>query len=237
MAFGQWIFAPMPTWIVFKARELRSVRGKSTVNGSAVIPFRPDVPGKVDLQFQSLGLAGLSGEFPQWPIKVEGSASGTVQVVMPKADPGLGRQIDAKVDLQSAQLRLQSIPAERVSGEFRYREAEVEYRLQGETLGGKFELNGKVPSAPPAEPAQEGRLQIRRARLGRLCRALGLAIGRDRARLDRSRCEVPSRRFKLDADRQRLGDSNGPSLGAKPRLVEEIEADIVLNGRGSAFEI
>jgi hypothetical protein len=79
---------------------------------------------------------------------------------------------------------VQNIPAERLHGNVDYRKGEIEYRLTGETLGGSFEIDGRIPpdklrrapaspepEKPPA-PQPEGRLRLRGVRLASLVEAL-----------------------------------------------------------------
>src|SRR5205814_8281199 len=80
-----------------------------------------------------------------------------------------------KLEIQAPQLRVQGIPDERLHGSVDYRNHALTYQLEGETLGGRFHLNGQIPAATPgpagSEPP-EGHVRVEGIRLGRLARAL-----------------------------------------------------------------
>src|SRR5262249_14240293 len=72
------------------------------------------------------------------------------------------------------------IPTERLHGSIEFRNKALTYQFEGETLGGRFHLNGQIPTEKPkpaeAEPPQ-GRLRVEGARLGRLAEALAIQAG------------------------------------------------------------
>src|SRR5207249_4298177 len=76
---------------------------------------------------------------------------------------------------QAPHLRVQGIPTERLRGTVGYRQGVAEYHFEGETLGGRFRLDGRLPPPKrrPAEPPSEGRLRIEGAQLARLGELLG----------------------------------------------------------------
>lgn len=146
------------------------------VTGQATLPLRPAAPGSADLAFKDLGLADLERDLPSLPVRVEGRADGTIRANLPAAGARGKRRLAARLDLKAPQLRVQGIPAERLHGSVDYAGNAVDYRLQGETLGGTFDLNGSVPTGDPkAEERQGGHglLTVRGARLSRLGPALG----------------------------------------------------------------
>ncbi len=148
--------------------------------GMLVIPFRATVPGSAELHFQDLDVGILSKEVPAMPFRLQGRASGKVIALLPAATPGREREVTAETDLQAPRLRVQGIPTERLRGTVRYRQGIAEYHFDGETLGGRFRLDGEVPPSKrqPIEPAFEGRLRIEGAELSRLGEVLKVRAGR-----------------------------------------------------------
>jgi translocation and assembly module TamB len=150
--------------------DLRAELYDGKVTGSAVLPLKPTVAGNVEIQLKDVDVAALGKAVPAVPVRLEGRASGSLDATLAAAVPGKERTITAKVELEAPRLRIQGIPAEKLHGTVDYRNKTVDYRVEGETLGGTFHLNGQIPPAetkPPAT-APEGRLQIRGARLSRL---------------------------------------------------------------------
>jgi len=208
-------------------RTLRTAYRKGELTGSAVLPYRPTIAGSIDLAFTDLDVAALSRDLPDLPLKLEGIVTGTVTAEMAATRAGQPREPTARLDLQSGKLRLQNIPADRVQGEFNYRKGEMEYRLAGETLGGKFEVMGKVPAAPAKS---EGRLRIDGVRLGRLSRVMQLpALQELRGIVDvdvtynhEGPDGYPVGKGRATLSRLRWGST---------ALSERLAADIVLDGR------
>lgn len=156
------------------------------VTGSATVPLRDTVAGKMDLRFKDVELGDLGKDVPALPVRVEGKANGTIDGTLPVVAAGREREATAKLDLQAPKLRVQGLPAERLRGSVAYRKGKVDYRFEGDTLGGKFNLNGTLPADPkPAEPPPDGRLQIEGAQLGRVWETFGVQALRPlRGRVD-----------------------------------------------------
>jgi hypothetical protein len=152
------------------------------VSGTGVLPLRGAAAGSVKLTVKGLDVGQLQKDVPAIPFRLEGKAGGTLEGKLSATGPNQPRAVNATMDLQAPTLRVQGLPTERLHGTVGYRQGEIDYRLQGESLGGTFDLNGKLPVSqeqparpqPPAPPGgQEGRLQIRDVRLSRLAAALG----------------------------------------------------------------
>lgn len=162
--------------------DVRATLYGGEVTGTGVLPLRGAAAGSVKLTVKGLDVGQLQKDVPAIPFRLEGKAGGTLEAKLPAAGPNQPRAVSANMDLQAPTLRVQGLPTERLHGTVDYRQGEVDYRLQGESLGGTFDLNGKLPlgqeqPARPPAPAppggQEGRLQIRNVRLSRLAAALG----------------------------------------------------------------
>jgi hypothetical protein len=156
--------------------DLRSSLYGGEISGKAQIPLQAKAAGSMDLQFKDLDVSRLAKALPSLPIRVEGTASGTFEGTLAPAAMGQPRGFRSKLDLQAPKLRVQGIPAERLHGTVDYRGEGIDYRLEGDTLGGSFHLNGRVPAADlkPADRPPEGRLRIQGAHLSRLWPGLGL---------------------------------------------------------------
>jgi hypothetical protein len=176
-------------------------QGKAT--GSATLPVAAKQEGAVDLRFEDVDVGALARAVPAVPVRLEGKASGTVEGTLTAAKKDGDREFDGKVTLRSQRLRVQSFTTERLTGTVGYRDGVAEYKLEGDALGGKFTLTGKVPlteekkpAAPPpgallpvrqaAPPEGEGRFTLQGAQLTRLWRDLGVerALGPLHGRLD-----------------------------------------------------
>jgi hypothetical protein len=148
------------------------------LTGTATIPVKPNVGGRVDLRLSKLDTANLTRDVPQTPVKLEGQAQGAIVVNLPPAGANGVREITADVNIQAERLRVQNIPAERLKASVVYRNGVADYKLQGETLGGTFDLSGRYPEPPAANPSagqpppQQGRLTIHGVQLARLADAL-----------------------------------------------------------------
>jgi hypothetical protein len=183
--------------------RLRSIRADlygGDLTGSATIPLLSSAAGAVDIRFKGLELGPLTKNIPGMSLRLEGRADGKIAGTL-SADAGKGRRFTGDTELQAAQMRVQGIPTERLHGKIRFHDGVTDYRFDGDSLGGKFELDGRVPpagsGAPAASPtggrqgrlpwregilvaqavpapAAQGHLRVRGARLGRLWQVLAL---------------------------------------------------------------
>jgi hypothetical protein len=151
------------------------------LTGSATVPLKPAAAGRVDLRLSRLNTTDLSKDVPQTPVRLEGTAEGSVAVNIPAAGPTGERAITADVRLEAQGLRVQNIPTDKLHAEVKYENGVATYSLKGNALGGEFDLSGQYPSkpatpAPPAPPpGQQGRLRVTGIDLGRLAAALRIA--------------------------------------------------------------
>src|SRR5205807_2506904 len=114
----------------------------------------------VDAQALARAVGGL-------PVQVAGPLSGQANLtVQSAAKVGDWR---GEVSVSSPRLTVQNIPATGVKGQVKWRGSEADYRLDGNTLGGSFSVEGKYPP-PPRRPAgsSDGRIRLRGIRLSRL---------------------------------------------------------------------
>jgi hypothetical protein len=160
-----------------------------TVEGGASYRVVPAGDLDLNLKVKEVDLGALTKLTPTLPVRVEGPVSGTFDG---KVTGGKAPLWDLNLDLTSPRLKLQGIPAQRVRGSLGYHGDAAEYKLEGESLGGKFKLEGKLPPGraggvnppipdnnqgvntprSPSEP--DGRLTVERVRLSQLVEALGL---------------------------------------------------------------
>jgi hypothetical protein len=216
--------------------SLQAIRAKlyeGQITGSAVVPVRPAQPGKVDLKVESVDVKRLASALPRMPVRLEGKVSGSVTGQITAAAADKPRAVTTDIDLSAPLLRVQGIPAQRLNAKVEYRDGEADYRLTGETLGGKFRLQGKLPprnQAPPAPPPPQGRLDVEGVRLARLWTALRL--GRTLGHLDgvvsltlTYRHEGPDR-LPVGRGRFTIDDLTWAGRG----LDDTIQGDVLLTG-------
>jgi hypothetical protein len=169
-------------------RNIYAQLGDGTIKGTATVPLAQTQAGEANLRLHEVNIENLLEAYPSFPVRVAGKVDGTVRGTLTAARAGGSRRLTTQIELGAPQLRIQGIPAQRLGGSIDYRGGAGEYQLQGETLGGRFRLEGKLPPPRPAavpEPAidapakapaaapPDGRLQIEGVRLGRLWDAFG----------------------------------------------------------------
>jgi hypothetical protein len=142
--------------------------------------------GKADLRLQAVDAQALGKAVPAVPVRLEGQVSGTIHGLLTPAAPTKPPALSAQIELTAPQLKVQGIPTQKVSGSIDFQPGGTpKYRLEGESLGGRFKLEGKLPprSATPPEPpppvrpaafrqapptGPDGHLQVEGVRLSRL---------------------------------------------------------------------
>jgi hypothetical protein len=143
--------------------------------------------GSADLLLRELNIENLLSAVPSFPVRVAGRVDGTVRGTLTAARAEQPRLLATQIDLSAPQLRIQGIPARRLHASIDYRGGSGEYQLQGETLGGRFRLEGKLPPLPPPAgpqpakdvpekapaPPPDGRLEFQGIRLSRLWDVFG----------------------------------------------------------------
>ncbi len=207
------------------------------MSGAGVIPLRGAAAGSVKLTVKGVDVGRLQQDVPAIPFRLAGTAGGTLEGKLTAAGPNQPRTVNATMDLQAPSLRVQGIPTERLHGTVDYRRGVVDYRLQGESLGGTFDLNGKLPvgreqparpqpAAPPG--GQEGYLRIRDVRLSRLAAALGIEALRPlggRINLDLSFRNEPGTWAPTGAGRFTLDRFRWGMTQLAPRLQGNVRLD------------
>jgi hypothetical protein len=138
-----------------------------TVHGGAVIPLRANVVGNLILRTEELDAGALAAALAVIPFNLEGRAGGTLQCTLDPAAVDKERTVAWDLDLQAARMRLHSIPTEKLKATIAYRDGTVNYRLEGQMLGGRLNLDGQSPppNSPPGMLRNQGRLTLQRARL------------------------------------------------------------------------
>lgn len=152
--------------------DLRAGLYGGELKGTATLPLKPSVAGRIDLELRDLNTGNLTGDVRQSPLRLEGKATGSVKVDLPAAPPGQERAVTGDIQLQAERLRVQNIPADKLRASVTYKGGVADYRVEGDTLGGKFELNGQWPQRPAAQPPGGGRLRVTGIQLGALVDAL-----------------------------------------------------------------
>ena len=111
------------------------------------------------------------------PIRVEGNVEGLLTGTFFAEQAANERRAALHLDLKATTLRVQDIPAERLHGDLEDRKGSLDYKLEGQTLGGTFDLEGQFPGKdepipPKKEEAKKGQLKVQGVRLERLLKAL-----------------------------------------------------------------
>ena len=224
-----------------RATEVKASLYQGDVTGSAALPIVAAAAGDLDLRLDGVDVQALAKSLPAVPLRVEGQASGTVKMALPPAGPDGERAATAKVDLTAKRLRVQNIPADNLHADVDYKGGTATYHLEGESLGGRFKLDGKYPSSEEAAPdeggapkeppeASSGRFQFEGIRLSRLWDALGLggSLGQIRGRAD---IDFPFRLAGPDLAPSGTGRLSVRNLRAGDTLLtESLTADLLLRG-------
>ena len=193
-------------WLIDGDRvKLTDVKAKlyqGEVSGSADVPTRAAAAGAVDLKLDDVDVQALAKSLPSMPLRLQGRASGSIRATIPAAGPDGQRQATGKIDLSAKALTVQNIPTDNLHADVDYKAGVAEYHLKGDSLGGHFTLDGKVPftaaekpatpgggdGAPPDkdQPQAGGRFRFEGIQLSRLSKALGLgsALGQLHGRAD-----------------------------------------------------
>ncbi len=151
-------------------------RGK--VTGSANIPFSEDKSGEFLVKFTDFDSSTATKLVKDFPVRLTGLVSGSVTGTLPPAKKGEARQMTAAVDISAPKLTVQGIPAERLAGSVKLDKGAIAYSLEGRTLGGTFDVNGRYPkkTKQPVDPqGEKGSFRGRNLDLGRLANASGIA--------------------------------------------------------------
>lgn len=155
---------------------------KGTIKGNADVPLVETEKGAFAVTFDTVDAGAVAKAFPAVPVKLTGNVSGGVKGAIPVARPGEDRAVAADVNLKADKLTVQGIPAEALTGTLKLVGSAVDYKLDGKTLGGSFEVSGRYPEAappkdpPPAPPPQAGVISLRNIDLAKLAEVLRLEV-------------------------------------------------------------
>src|SRR5262249_51170873 len=126
------------------------------LSGAVEVPLRSGRPGSVTLRFEGLDLSVLGRDVPGLPFDLGGRADGALAGTLGGAGVGRPPGFAAKIAVRSPRLRVQGLPTEDFRGTITYRRPAVDYLCEGQTLGGHFLLQGRLPSRATGGPAPEG---------------------------------------------------------------------------------
>jgi hypothetical protein len=142
--------------------------------GSAVLPLKPNVAGTANLKLSKLDANQMVKDLAM-PVKIEGKIGGQLRGTLPPTAEGKARTATMDLDVSAPKLRVQNIPTEQLHGKLDYKEGVIDYKLEGKTLGGTFEVEGQIPSpAPVKKESRKGRLRIDNVSLSALADALNV---------------------------------------------------------------
>jgi translocation and assembly module TamB len=214
--------------------DIRAKLYEGEVTGSATLPTAPDSTGKANLRIKGVAVQDLLRALPPLPVRLEGRVSGSVTGTLSASAAGKPRALDTDLSLEAPSMRVQGIPTQRLRGSVSHRAGVTEYRLTGESLGGKFRLEGKLPArgkppAPPAPPG-EGRFQLEGVSLRQLWRALDLG----------GQFRPPSGRLSIDLPYRHTGPGFEPTgrgrfevrdlRWGERELADNVRGDVLVGG-------
>ena len=215
-----------------RVTDLTAKLYQGAITGTATVPLKETVAGEAALKIDGVDAQRLVKALGVVPVKIEGRVSGTVSGTLTGAAPNKPRELTTKVELAAPKMRVQGVAAQKVRGHVNYRPGGGDYRLEGDALGGKFELEGKLPPAkvePAPDKEPEGRLRVQGMRLSRVAEATGIEM-----------LSSLSGRFDLDlpfnyegSDRRPVGTgrfSVRDVRWAGTELVDSIRGDLRLTG-------
>jgi hypothetical protein len=212
--------------------DIKATLYRGELTGTALVPVRADVPGRADLRVKDVDVQELARTVPEVTLRLEGRVSGSVKGQLEAAPPGGSRAVRADVEVTAPRLRVEGLAAQRLKGNVHYQGGRAAYRLEGEGLGGKFMLEGKVPPLPGrAAPRPEGRLRIERMGIGRLLEGLKLGprLGQLRGTFS---CEVP---YDHGADGWPVGRGRFELRDLRwndVELSDSLQGDVRVDGKG-----
>jgi hypothetical protein len=212
-----------------KVSDFLAELGKGKITGSAEAPVG-DAPGEGRA---ALHLKELTAPDKGFPFRVEGRVSGKAAGAYRPGAEGKAGTWTGEVDLSAPTLKVQNIPAQKLHGRVVYRDGKAEYRLDGETLGGKLTIEGKLPPPPRSSTGRfDGRLRLEQVRLARLWPAFGL----------RDRLGPLRGTFRLDLPYRHEGPKLAPVGQGRfevrdlrwrdSELAESVAGDVRLNREG-----
>jgi hypothetical protein len=160
--------------------DLSATLYQGKLTGSLLLPLRAEESGSIDLKLEGMNVGLLADDLKKLPVKLGGEASGTLKGKIEPAKADGERELTSRLDLNAPKLRVQNVPTDKVEGRFNYRKGTIDYHLEGDALGGKFELEGKVPlssepsrekAQPPQSEGPSGKFRLRGTGLGALLRS------------------------------------------------------------------
>jgi hypothetical protein len=157
------------------------------VTASAQVRVAAPYPFSGKVSWQDADLAAVLKRLPlQGRLPV--SADGKVQTAATFNGTTAPLQLQGKLDLKAPKLRVQNIPAQQIHATVGYQNGIVDYRLEGRSLGGTFELEGQIPPTDSDDKRtnKKGHLQIKNLQIHRLLEAfnVGEAAQAFRGRID-----------------------------------------------------
>src|SRR5262249_20269757 len=138
---------------------LEQTGGTFAGSGSLDLTQPGQTRGSVTANLKDLDLKAILATLPPLPVRVEGVVSGKMSADL-TTRPGAPVDVSGKLDLGAARLVVQGVPVKRLTGGVEYRERVATYNLEGEALGGRVLLEGKVPVRPAPAPEAQGRLTL-----------------------------------------------------------------------------
>jgi hypothetical protein len=155
---------------VLSLTEMNAEIFKGSISGKADLPIVDSKPGTMAVDFKEIDSATATRLLPGFPVALTGKLSGRVAATAKPVTDAKPRVVDGSVDLSSQKMTVQGIPAERLSGRVTIAEGVATYQLEGQSLGGTFDVKGQYPSKKSDE--EPNQVRLRNFDLSRLSPAL-----------------------------------------------------------------
>jgi hypothetical protein len=116
-----------------------------SLTGTARLQLAPRGEMQADLNLKDIDIDALAKAFPELPLRLAGKVTATALARFdPRGENGKS-VVSAEVSVKEGHLRIHGVPTSRLKGSLEFEGGESHYRLEGESLGGRFELDAKLP--------------------------------------------------------------------------------------------
>lgn len=197
-----------------------------TITGQATVPLETGAVAPIALGFQRVDLGAIARDARLLPFPIAVTADGRVTGTLTTPSKGSLPQFNGELALTAPRLVVREVPAEKLTGNVVFRPEALDYRLQGQILGGAFQVDGRTPRGQTAQTRGDGRFTLRGALLSRFAPAFGLG---DRLAPLRGRVDADVT-YALDPDGTpvgqgsvRVGTLRWGDVGLAPHMRADLE--------------
>ncbi len=137
--------------------------------GELLLPLADDVAGRASMTLEQIDLGRLLGGLARLPVRIEGRADAMLDVQMPPGQLANIGEWNVLASVDAAHIAADSIPLGGVHARLTSGQELIHYRLTGQALDGKLDLNGewRLPDAAHPKGINQGRLTLEKLQLRR----------------------------------------------------------------------